>query len=93
MEIGDETKLEGLDRAPEFYVEGIHGALAGATIAKFNFFSLRMDPALDKVRKMAVLSLVVPLADLSNMIVFMQKLVEDHGVATASQVDAKDDKK
>lgn len=72
----DEYPLEGLERAPELFVDGAQGLSIGGPISKLNLFSFRIDPANSAVRKLAVTSLVMPTDALVALRDYISKALE-----------------
>ena len=68
-------ELEGLETSPEIFVDGIQGALANEHIAKLNFFSQKIDPEKKSVRKIAVVTLVMTVADLREIQSYIDKVL------------------
>lgn len=88
MSADPDLQIEAILDAPEFFVEGYRGTMSRAGVAKLNFFSNRYDPYESRIVKVAVTTLVVPIADLVQIASALSDFVKNLQAEGVLHVDA-----
>jgi hypothetical protein len=79
----DDSKVLGLEAAPEFLVEGYRGAAMRAGIVKLNFFTNVFNASDRSIRKRAALTMAVPYPDFEQIVSALVSLREELQAAQA----------
>jgi hypothetical protein len=71
-----EPPIQDLEDAPEFYVDGYHGARFKGGVVKLNFFSDVFDPVLEETRRLAVFRMTASVVTIAQMHKALGDLIE-----------------
>jgi hypothetical protein len=68
--------LEGIDQAPELFIDGYFGAAVGNGVAKIHFHTTKFDPTTQKMKRFVVFTMVAPIANIAQIAGALGELVD-----------------